>query len=130
MTTGRLLLLGPLVYLGVFFLYPLVSILIKSLGGDTGSDFGPFRSLLGDSYYLGRIWFTIWQALVSTLLTLAVGLPAAYLFARYEFPGKTLLKAASTLPFVMPNHSRGDGIRGAFRCSGHRQHRPNGPLRA
>ena len=102
MTTGRLLILGPLVYLGVFFLYPLVSILIKSLGGDTGSDFGPFRSLLGDSYYLGRIWFTIWQALVSTLLTLAVGLPAAYLFARYEFPGKTLLKAASTLPFIMP----------------------------
>jgi thiamine transport system permease protein len=33
---------------------------------------------------------------------LAVGLPAAYLFARYEFRGKTLLKAVTTLPFVMP----------------------------
>ena len=102
MTAGRLLLLVPLAYLGVFFLYPLVAILTRSLGGEAGYGLGPFRILLADSYYLGRIWFTIWQAVVSTLLTLAVGLPAAYLFARYEFRGKTLLKAVTTLPFVMP----------------------------
>ena len=102
MRVGRLLLLGPLVYLGLFFLYPLIAILSRSLGGDAVLDLGPLRSLLGDSYYLGRIWFTVWQALVSTVLTLAVGLPAAYLFARYEFRGKTLLKALSTVPFVMP----------------------------
>ena len=102
MTAGRLLLLAPLTYLGLFFLYPLVAILQRSLVGDAGLDLGPFRSVLGDSYYLGRIWFTIWQALVSTLLALALGLPAAYLFARYEFPGKVFLKALTTLPFVMP----------------------------
>ena len=102
MKTGRLLILGPLAYLGIFFLYPLVAILNKSLYQDGGYDLGQFVSLLGDHYYLGRIWFTTWQALVSTLLTLMVGLPAAFLFAKYEFPGKTLLKAATTLPFVMP----------------------------
>lgn len=102
MTAGRLLILAPLAYLGVFFLYPLVAILIRSLGDEAGYGLGSFRALLADSYYLGRIWFTIWQAVVSTLLTLAIGLPAAYLFARYEFPGKTLLKAVTTLPFVMP----------------------------
>ena len=102
MTAGRLLFLVPLAYLAVFFAYPLGSILERSLGGDSGFGFDPFRVLLSDSYYLGRIWFTVWQAVVSTLLTLAVGLPVAFLFARYEFPGKTLLKAVSTLPFVMP----------------------------
>ena len=102
MTAGRLLILAPLAYLGVFFVYPLAAILVRSLGGETGYGLEPFRTLLADSYYLGRIWFTIWQAVVSTLLTLAIGLPAAYLFARYEFPGKTLLKALTTLPFVMP----------------------------
>ena len=102
MTAGRLLLLVPLAYLAIFFAYPLGSILERSLGGDSGFGFDPFRVLLSDSYYLGRIWFTIWQAVVSTLLTLAVGLPVAFLFAKYEFPGKTLLKALSTLPFVMP----------------------------
>ncbi|NQW22895.1 MAG: iron ABC transporter permease [SAR202 cluster bacterium] len=72
------------------------------MGGESGYGLEPFRVLLNDPYYLGRIWFTIWQAVVSTLLTLVVGLPAAFLFARYEFPGKSLLKAVSTLPFVMP----------------------------
>ena len=99
---GRLLLLAPLAYLGLFFVYPLVAILGRSLGGEDGFGLAPFVSILGDSYYLGRIWFTTWQALVSTLLTLVVGLPAAYLFAKYEFPGKTLLKALATVPFVMP----------------------------
>lgn len=102
MSIRKLLLLGPLVYLGIFFLYPLLAILTRSLGGESGFDFDPFRSLVTDPYYIGRIWFTIWQALVSTLLTLVVGLPTAFLFARYEFPGKTFLKATSTLPFVMP----------------------------
>ena len=102
MRAGRLLLLAPLAFLGLFFVYPLIAILSRSLGGEAGLGLEPFRSLLSDSYYLGRIWFTVWQALVSTLLTLAVGLPAAYLFAKYEFPGKSLLKALVTVPFVMP----------------------------
>ena len=99
---GRYILAIPLAFLALFFLYPLVAILGRSLGGEAGFSLAPFGAVLGDSYYLGRIWFTAWQALVSTLLSLLVGLPVAYLFARYEFRGKTLLKALSTVPFVMP----------------------------
>ncbi|MQG76539.1 MAG: iron ABC transporter permease, partial [SAR202 cluster bacterium] len=102
MTARRLIIIGPLVYLTVFFLYPLGAILAKSLDADPFIGFGPFSRLLGDSYYLGRIWFTIWQATVSTMLTVAIGLPVAYLFAKHEFPGKTVLKAVSTVPFIMP----------------------------
>ena len=97
----RLLVVVPLAYLALFFAYPLLTILARGLEGDA-LGLAPFGRLLGDSYYLGRIWFTTWQAAVSTLLTLAVGLPAAYLFARHEFPGKTILKAVSTVPFIMP----------------------------
>lgn len=99
--TARLALLAPLLYLAIFFLYPLGAIFERALlqGQDA---LAGFATLLSDPYYLGRIWFTTWQAAASTALTLAVGLPIAYLFARHEFPGKTLLKAVSTLPFVMP----------------------------
>lgn len=31
-----------------------------------------------------------------------LGLPAAYLFSHYEFPGKSLLRIAVTLPFILP----------------------------
>jgi thiamine transport system permease protein len=93
--------IGPVVFLSVFFLYPIGSILLRSFGND-GLSVDPFVTALTDSYYLGRIWFTVWQAAASTVLTLAIGLPMAYLFARHHFPGKTILKALATLPFIMP----------------------------
>jgi thiamine transport system permease protein len=46
--------------------------------------------------------FTTGQALLSTLLTLLAGLPAAYVFGRFDFPGKSLLRALLTVPFVLP----------------------------
>ena len=46
--------------------------------------------------------FTIWQAALSTGLTLIVGLPAAYLFARLKFPGKRIFSVLFTLPFILP----------------------------
>lgn len=48
------------------------------------------------------LWFTIWQAAISMGLTLILGLPAAYLFARFTFPGKRLLRVLISLPFIMP----------------------------
>ena len=47
-------------------------------------------------------WFTLWQAAASTLLTLAFALPGAYVIARYRFPGRSFLRAAVTVPFVLP----------------------------
>ncbi|HMD83025.1 MAG TPA: ABC transporter permease subunit, partial [Anaerolineales bacterium] len=46
--------------------------------------------------------FTFYQATLSTLLTLLLGLPAAYLFARYDFRGKSLLRALTAVPFMLP----------------------------
>lgn len=100
-TRSRFLVIGPMLFLAAFFLYPLGAILVRSFSGE-GLSLDPFAAVLGDRYYLGRIWFTLWQAAVSSVLTLVVGLPAAYLFARHEFPGKTVLKALTTLPFIMP----------------------------
>ncbi|MFQ5421881.1 MAG: ABC transporter permease, partial [Anaerolineae bacterium] len=40
--------------------------------------------------------------ILSTILTLIAGLPAAYLFARIDFRGKKALRSLTTIPFVMP----------------------------
>ncbi|MCU0577666.1 MAG: iron ABC transporter permease [Desulfobacterota bacterium] len=53
--------------------------------------------------YARVLWFTTWQAGVSTLLTLAVALPGAHVFARYRFPGKNLLLSLTAVPFVLPS---------------------------
>jgi thiamine transport system permease protein len=88
----------PLLFLGYFFFYPLFSILGMAVGA-------ALNGALNIDFW-GEIWpalvFTVWQAVLSTLLTLAVGLPAAYLFARFRFWGKSLLRVATTLPFILP----------------------------
>jgi thiamine transport system permease protein len=92
----------PLAFLGLFFFYPLAAIFRLSLAPQGRLDPSPFRTLVTDPYYLRLLAFTTGQALLSTLLTLLAGMPAAYAFARYRFPGKSLLRALTTLPFVLP----------------------------
>jgi thiamine transport system permease protein len=86
----------PLLFLAIFFFYPLANIIAFGLTHDAISQ------LLGKLYYGKVFWFTFWQAALSTALTLAFGLPAAYLFARYQFWGKQVLRALVTVPFVLP----------------------------
>ncbi len=86
----------PLLFLAVFFVLPLANLLRLSL------DLPAFRAFLERDGFLGVIGFTVGQAALSTALTLLAGLPAAFLFARYDFPGKTWLRALVTVPIVMP----------------------------
>ncbi|MEJ2292080.1 MAG: ABC transporter permease subunit [Deinococcales bacterium] len=48
------------------------------------------------------------------LATVALGLPGALLFARYDFAGKRFLTAAFTIPFVMPTVVAGIGFLALF----------------
>jgi thiamine transport system permease protein len=84
-------------FLSVFLAYPLAVILQRSFVGWDG-----LEAFLGNPYYRERLWFTTYQALLSTALTVILALPSALLFARYRFPGKRLLRTAFTIPFVMP----------------------------
>lgn len=98
---ASLLWLIPLVFLAVFYFYPLSSILGLSFArGDAGGQ-AFFQSLTQPSVRR-VVGFTIWQAALSTLVTLIVGLPGAYLLGRYRFRGKTWFRAVTGIPFVMP----------------------------
>lgn len=96
------LLLVPLLFLIAFFFYPLASILSVSLFPEGALDLSGFVTIATSPYYLETLWFTTWQAALSTLLTLALALPGAYVFARFQFPGKSVLMSLATLPFVLP----------------------------
>ena len=85
-----------LLFLGLFFFYPLVRIL--ALGVDSPDFLAPESLKIA----VDSLGFTLWQALLSMLLTLLVGLPAAYLFAQYDFRGKSLLRALTAVPFMLP----------------------------
>jgi len=99
---GYLLIIPPLVFLGIFYFYPLISIFGLSFAPEGSFDPGKLRQLIRTDYYARVLWFTTWQAALSTLLTLALALPGAWFFARYEFKGKALLQSLTTVPFVLP----------------------------
>ncbi|MFC1532138.1 ABC transporter permease [Thermodesulfobacteriota bacterium] len=99
----RLLLAGlPLLFLAVFCFYPLIKIFGLSLFSDGNWELERLKELIADDYYAQTMWFTTWQAAVSTILTLILALPGAYIMARYEFRGKGLIRTFSTVPFVLP----------------------------
>jgi len=81
----------PGAFLGLFFAYPLGSILARGLTGDGSVELRP-----------GVLWFSVWQAGASTALTLALGLPLAWVVARFDFPGRALVRALVVVPFVLP----------------------------
>jgi thiamine transport system permease protein len=87
----------PLLFLAAFFFYPLLAI-FRLVFATVGFSWQQIDWL--------EIWrpfsFTLWQAGLSTVLTLGVGIPSAYLFARFRFPGKRLLQVLTTLPFILP----------------------------
>jgi thiamine transport system permease protein len=92
----------PLVFLSLFYFYPLAGIFFKSFFSQG------YFSLAGSGYLMqskrmaGIVWFTLWQAGVSTLLTLAIALPCAYVMASFSFRGKKLFMTLATIPFVLP----------------------------
>ena len=92
----RLASLPAILFLALFFFYPLARILTLTLD----------PSLIFDGNVLRitqhALLFTFYQALLSTLLTFLLGLPAAYLFARFDFRGKPLLRALTAIPFMLP----------------------------
>ncbi|MFD6534352.1 ABC transporter permease [Streptomyces sp. NPDC060184] len=92
----------PVAFFALFFAYPVAAIVARGLKTEDGWQFARFGEVLGRADLGGVLWFTTWQAFASTALTLLIALPGAYVFARLEFPGKQLLRAIVTVPFVLP----------------------------
>ena len=92
----------PCAFIAVFFAYPVASILGRGLAPNGALDLDPLRRVFTDPTQRGVVWFTVWQAALSTVLTLVLALPGAYVLARLRFPGRSLVRALVTIPFVMP----------------------------
>jgi thiamine transport system permease protein len=88
----------PGLFLGYFFYQPLLALFSLLISPEGGFNFSELN--------LNRIWaplrFTVFQASLSTLLTLMIGLPGAWLFTHFRFPGKKIMKVLTTLPFILP----------------------------
>lgn len=86
-----------------FVLYPLAVLFSNSITGqDGGFSLEGFRALLADSQYLEAFGNTLVLGLVVTTCTILVGVPFAYMVARYDFPLKNLVAILPVLTIVIP----------------------------
>ena len=92
--------LGALAALAVAI--PLALVALQGAAGG-GAHLGLLKEILQSPYYRRVISFTFLQALASSAITIAAGLPGAYIFSTYEFRGKRQLMALSSVPFVLPS---------------------------
>jgi thiamine transport system permease protein len=88
----------------VVFYYPVGTVFVESVVVDGRPTLDPLREVLVSDFYLVDILgFTAYQAFLSTLASVALGLPGAWILSRFEFPGRRTLRSVTILPFVLPS---------------------------
>lgn len=98
--------------------YPVGSVFFEAIVVDGQPSISPILEIVTDPFYHGLFAFTTYQAILSTILSLAIGLPGAYIFARYEFPGRKLLRSLTLVPFVLPSMMVAVGFAAMFGING------------
>lgn len=92
-----LLLLPALVFLALLFAYPMLDIVLRSFAGPAGATLAHYRQVIDHPAYLRVFGITFEIALSTTLVTLAVGYPLAYVLARAGRLAAGLIMAAVLL---------------------------------
>ncbi|HET6665438.1 MAG TPA: ABC transporter permease subunit, partial [Acidimicrobiales bacterium] len=108
---ARLALLAvPAAFLTVLFVWPVASIVATGLRPDGRWAGGDAVDTVREN--LDTLGFTVWQAVLSTVLTFALALPGAWALARIRFRGKGLVRVLVTVPFVLPTVVVATAVRG------------------
>lgn len=84
----------------LFFLWPVASLIITGVSGPDGM-VGAL-SVFEHERTWRAIGQTFVQATLATILSIVLGIPAAFTMFRLTFPGQRILRAVLTVPFVLP----------------------------
>jgi len=94
----------PLGFLLLFFVWPVLALIATGFVRPAGEGFD--LSGFADVFGAERSWRVIGQTLLQagggTVLSLLLGVPAAFVLYRLDFPGRGALRALMTVPFVLP----------------------------
>ncbi|MGA1821774.1 MAG: ABC transporter permease [Thermoplasmatota archaeon] len=89
-------------FLSFFCLLPILSVIESGLMDGVNFRTDIFIETVSSERTRDVVSFTLWQAVISTMATVALALPGAYLMTRYRFKGRSAVMSATTVPFVLP----------------------------
>ncbi len=110
--------LVPLAFLAVFFGLPVAGMLLRGLRPDGVWDLSGVPEVLARARTLRVLAFTVAISAGATAVSLLLGLPLAYVLTRLRFPGRTVVRAVVTMPFVLPTVVVGVMFRALLSASG------------
>jgi iron(III) transport system permease protein len=94
---------GPALLLLVWLvLYPNLFVLQDSLVVDGRFSLEYYGRFFGSAARREALRNSVWISLASVLLAGVVGVPLAFLFSRYDFPGRRILGGLAALPVLLP----------------------------
>ncbi|WP_282944577.1 ABC transporter permease [Cellulomonas endometrii] len=108
----------PLVFLGVFFAWPVVTLVARGFVVDGSLDLSGFAEVFARPRTWRIVGLTLAQGAIGTVLSVLLGVPGAYVLYRCRFPGRGVLRAFVTVPFVLPTVVVGVAFRALLRENG------------
>ncbi|RMI13335.1 ABC transporter permease [Cellulomonas triticagri] len=108
----------PLVFLGVFFAWPVLTLVGRGFVADGALDLSGFAEVFARPRTWRIVGLTLAQGALGTVVSVALGVPGAYVLYRCRFPGRGLLRAFVTVPFVLPTVVVGVAFRALLRDNG------------
>lgn len=106
-------------FVTVFFAWPVGAMLLRGITNDAGAlDLSTF----GEVLTTGRTWaiagHTLTMAALGTAGSVVFGIPAAYILYRTDFPGRSILRSVTLVPFVLPTVVVGVAFRALLGAEG------------
>ena len=102
--------LAVAVPLGLFFLYPLVAILGRSLSTPEGLGLANFAASFGSARFATLVRNTLAMAFLATALAVGLAFFYAYALQRSAIPGKAALRMIALLPLFAPSLVQAQGL--------------------
>jgi iron(III) transport system permease protein len=87
---------GLALLLAWLVLYPILVVARDAADG------AAIRAFVGRSGEWAALWASVWISLASVALAAAIGVPLAFLFEWFDFPGRKTLGSLVALPVVLP----------------------------
>lgn len=94
-----------------FFIVPLIGLVVRTPWADA-------LQSLSSADTLDALRLSLVASLASTAVAVVLGVPLAWVYARVDFPGRSILRALTTLPMVLPPVVGGIALLLAFGRSG------------
>lgn len=108
----------PLVFLAIFFAWPVLAMAWRGLAPEGRVDLAGLFDVLQRPRTVRVLWFTLWMACLGTLGSVALGVPVAHVLYRRRVPLAGLWRALVMLPFVLPTVVVGVAFRSLFAAGG------------